>query len=157
MGPTWGPPGSCRPQMGPMLAPWTLLSGWFGPDNDLAPNRWQSITWTNDCLAYCRKYDPRSFDGIKGEIAVYIYSFCKRLDILFLETISVFFQRNVITRYISFCMSWFHVWWPMVYLTRCALPKYYETTANQSFNRLYTIWNEMSHNAIIFISHVTMP
>ena len=27
MGPTWGQPGFCRPQMGPMLAPWTLLSG----------------------------------------------------------------------------------------------------------------------------------
>ena len=27
MGPTRGSPGSCRPQMGPMLAPWTLLSG----------------------------------------------------------------------------------------------------------------------------------
>ena len=27
MGPTWGPPGPCRPQMGPMLAPWNLLSG----------------------------------------------------------------------------------------------------------------------------------
>ena len=27
MGPTWVLPGSCRPQMGPMLAPWTLLSG----------------------------------------------------------------------------------------------------------------------------------
>ena len=27
MGPTWGPPGSCRSQVGPMLAPWTLLSG----------------------------------------------------------------------------------------------------------------------------------
>ena len=27
VGPTWGPPGSCRPQMGPMLAPWNLLSG----------------------------------------------------------------------------------------------------------------------------------
>ena len=27
MGPTWGPSGSCRPQMVPMLAPWTLLSG----------------------------------------------------------------------------------------------------------------------------------
>ena len=26
MGPTWGPPGSCRPQMAPVLAPWTLLS-----------------------------------------------------------------------------------------------------------------------------------
>ena len=29
MGPIWGPPGSCRPQMGPMLAPWTLLSGFL--------------------------------------------------------------------------------------------------------------------------------
>ena len=27
MGLTWDPPGSCRPQMGPMSAPWTLLSG----------------------------------------------------------------------------------------------------------------------------------
>ena len=27
MGPTWGPPGSCRPQVGPMWATWTLLSG----------------------------------------------------------------------------------------------------------------------------------
>ena len=27
MGPTWGPPGSWRPQMGSMLPPWTLLSG----------------------------------------------------------------------------------------------------------------------------------
>ena len=25
MGPTWGPPGSCRPQIDPMLVPWTLL------------------------------------------------------------------------------------------------------------------------------------
>ena len=30
MGPTWGPPGSCRPQMGPMLAPRTLLFGIIG-------------------------------------------------------------------------------------------------------------------------------
>ena len=29
MGPTWGPPGSCRPQMGPLLVPWTLLSGYI--------------------------------------------------------------------------------------------------------------------------------
>ena len=27
MWPTWGPPGSCRPQMGTILAPWTLVSG----------------------------------------------------------------------------------------------------------------------------------
>ena len=31
MGPTWVPPGSCRPWMGPMLAPWTLLS-WILPE-----------------------------------------------------------------------------------------------------------------------------
>ena len=35
MGPTWGPPGSCRPQMGPMLAPWTLLSGYNTASDDL--------------------------------------------------------------------------------------------------------------------------
>ena len=29
MGPTWGPPGSCRPQVDPMEAPRTLLSGIF--------------------------------------------------------------------------------------------------------------------------------
>ena len=29
MRPTWGPPGSCRPQMCPMLTPWTLLSGYI--------------------------------------------------------------------------------------------------------------------------------
>ena len=28
VGPTWGPPGSCRPQMSHMVAPWTLLSGY---------------------------------------------------------------------------------------------------------------------------------
>ena len=27
IGPTWVPPGSCRPQIGPMLAQWNLLSG----------------------------------------------------------------------------------------------------------------------------------
>ena len=32
MGPTWGPSGADRTQMGPMLAPWTLLSGlWLMP------------------------------------------------------------------------------------------------------------------------------
>ena len=31
IGTTWGPPGSFRPQMGPMLAPWTLLTGFTFP------------------------------------------------------------------------------------------------------------------------------
>ena len=29
MGPTWGPSGADKTHVGPMLAPWTLLSGWF--------------------------------------------------------------------------------------------------------------------------------
>ena len=29
MGPTWGPPGSCGPQMGPMLTPWSFLLGYI--------------------------------------------------------------------------------------------------------------------------------
>ena len=29
MGQTWGPPGSCRPHVGPLLTPWTLLSWRF--------------------------------------------------------------------------------------------------------------------------------
>ena len=42
-GPTWGPPGSCRPQMGPMLAPKTLLSG--------EPMQW----WASYVFVWCRK------------------------------------------------------------------------------------------------------
>ena len=54
MGPTWGPPGSCRPQMGPMLAPCTLairdffhhfLVSW-----ELAS---PSTTWTVTHLVLC--------------------------------------------------------------------------------------------------------
>ena len=37
MGPTWGPPGSCRPQVGPISASWTLLSG--------DPSRWPQWCW----------------------------------------------------------------------------------------------------------------
>ena len=38
MWPTWGPPGSCRPQMGPMLAPWTLLL-WHAPSDRAECNK----------------------------------------------------------------------------------------------------------------------
>ena len=38
MGPTWGPSGADRTQVGPMLAPWTLLSGFIRCSNTL---RWR--------------------------------------------------------------------------------------------------------------------
>ena len=47
-GANMGPPGSCRPQMGPMVAPWTLLSGdgcfqaasmfWNSSGQDVSPS-----------------------------------------------------------------------------------------------------------------------
>ena len=50
MGPTWGPPGPCRPQMGPILAPWTLLSGivWmFSQYEKKSMSCWPtSLCWT---------------------------------------------------------------------------------------------------------------
>ena len=45
MGPTWGPPESCWPQVDPMLAPWTLLSGiyqaeeWSGKMFEIGNNK----------------------------------------------------------------------------------------------------------------------
>ena len=35
MGPAWGPSGANRTKMGPMLAPWTLLSGLSPENNDV--------------------------------------------------------------------------------------------------------------------------
>ena len=37
MGSTWGPPGSCRPRVGPMLAPWILLSVYPFCQGSLSP------------------------------------------------------------------------------------------------------------------------
>ena len=40
MGPAWGPPGANRTQVGPMLAPWTLLSGlWLGHQSFIVQSR----------------------------------------------------------------------------------------------------------------------
>ena len=38
MGPTWGLPGADRTQVGPMLAPWSLLSGYRAGYQDCYPN-----------------------------------------------------------------------------------------------------------------------
>ena len=64
MGPLWGPSGADRTQVGPMLAPWTLLSGQFGEVTEcskqiymsgvefLDHNAWQKIyKWFILCLA----------------------------------------------------------------------------------------------------------
>ena len=49
MGPRWGPSGAARTQVGPMLAPWTLLSGTL--------QRQVQIIWT---LSLTENYNSRS-------------------------------------------------------------------------------------------------
>ena len=64
MGPTWGPPGSCGPQMGPMLAPWTLLSG------DIFKFSWMKIydfielNWFHICV--CTLMGGKTFDALEN-------------------------------------------------------------------------------------------
>ena len=73
MGPTWGPPGSCRPQMGPVLASWTLLSGnYWGCvlSTDRFPFYWLCTT---DCVPFMlfhddvikRKHFPRYWPFVR--------------------------------------------------------------------------------------------
>ena len=45
-----GPPGSCRPQMGPMLAPWTLLSGKWSYMYDPCTGKTVYVYWTTPYL-----------------------------------------------------------------------------------------------------------
>ena len=46
MGHKWGPSGADRTQVGPMLAPWTLLSGIFRAQHGKVPLRWlMRISW----------------------------------------------------------------------------------------------------------------
>ena len=74
MGPTWGPPGSCRPQMGLILTPWTLLSGWTGHATwecpDVIHMGWFQLP--PRCLVICMF---AYFDHVHGAILSLIESF----------------------------------------------------------------------------------
>ena len=79
MEPTWGPPGSCRPQMGPMLAPWTLqLSGMIfiiiGCDIE-GPSKWIALPLQSS-------HDQAAQTGFWW----FCYQFCIQLD----ESINIF-------------------------------------------------------------------
>ena len=49
MGPSWGPSGADRTQVGPMLAPWTLLSGviYSSMDSIIWKLSWHTLLGTN--------------------------------------------------------------------------------------------------------------
>ena len=66
MGPAWGPPGSCRPQVGPMMAPWILLSGvWFYHDGvcPINDHRGNPQRMPNKVIEHTAK-NPRTSDAL---------------------------------------------------------------------------------------------
>ena len=82
-----GPPGSCRPQMGPMLAPWTLLSGMSHQKSSR-----DDTIYTRARLQRCRNLlgkGQRSFDKF--------YFSTKREDVSRLSRI--IFAMSVCTRW----------------------------------------------------------
>ena len=94
MGPTWVPPGADRTQVGPMLAPWILLSGTcitamlthggrvthicvskltiISSDNGLSPGWHQAIIWTNAGIWWIRT-SWTNFSEILSEIHTFSF------------------------------------------------------------------------------------
>ena len=50
MGQTWGPPGSCWPQKGPVLAPWILLSGYGEVNFEFTPTHQDYLTGSGSII-----------------------------------------------------------------------------------------------------------
>ena len=84
MGPTWGPPGSCRSQMGPMLAPCTLLSGTSSSSTTSAdpmvpPDPTCLRTWSLCHLrrlikwAYCAKLTSNVWEICNEDLITYLW------------------------------------------------------------------------------------
>ena len=81
MGSTWDPPGSCRPQMGPMLAPWTLLSGSLHTESSTNELSWHFISvGTNNIsqlqCSLCKKQDDGSASKMRRRHLI-----CKTTDL----------------------------------------------------------------------------
>ena len=63
MGPKWGPPGCCRSQMGPMLAPCTLLSGIRFMDAYMC-HIVRIYIHRNNGSSFCLLYHPQNGAGL---------------------------------------------------------------------------------------------
>ena len=88
MGPTWGPPGSCRPRMGPMLAPWNDWSvSWYFPwipmtlfylcwSYDVVQNGWRDPHKSRSTLlreiTTCQVLPPSTVINMLSHTAIYL-------------------------------------------------------------------------------------
>ena len=98
MGPIWGPPGSCRPQMGPMLAPWTLLSGYLIlPIRSALPNRSTAIQNCHTFLFISSGYDIFPFLAI----------FSDKSWLILLQRLTIFCHLEI---YKPLSLLWME-WW----------------------------------------------
>ena len=95
-GPTWGPPGSCRPQKGPMLASWSLLSGnycnnfWISALPLALPN---GSTW-----GFIKHSKCESHYSLRYDMFLYSYQTSASIDIS---------SINYIYSYISVVLHWY--------------------------------------------------
>ena len=77
MGQTWGPPGSCRPQMDPMMAPWTLRSRyallnpfwreWVPPSLRAGNAKYVTLPWWHHVPWY-QQYCPKTPKLDSGQV-----------------------------------------------------------------------------------------
>ena len=58
MGPTWGPSGADRTQIGPMLAPWTLVSGLATGHTVKQYAMCTEVLWSGRCIRYQNMLKP---------------------------------------------------------------------------------------------------
>ena len=128
MGTTWDPPGPCRSQMGPMLVPWTLLSGWltFVLNSCLNFPNWRQIS-------IC----PRSWGG--GYLHPMMPWFLVFRDCFFSDGVGLIafrLLRKVILRH-----SWY-------YYTLCRVPIYL-LRSHEQLSQL----NERRHHISNLFSH----
>ena len=90
MGPTWGPPGADRTQVGPMLTTWTLLSGWL-PGID---SNWRQTA--GPCVIH--KWGPLCRSRYQGQgqvITSHKYCGCNYLSLPFFGTASLHVMYHV--------------------------------------------------------------
>ena len=98
MGPTWGPSGTDRSQVGPMLAPWTLLSGLiigFVQVMDLRFSR--ASHYLKQCFAFSLNV---SHDLYLGQI--WLFSTVIKLRWRFISTVTQFMVIICIRNFVHF-------------------------------------------------------
>ena len=131
MGPTWGPPGADRTQVGPMLAPWILLSGTcittmlthggrvthiyvskltiISSDNGLSPGWHQAIIWTNAGIWLIRT-SWTNFSEILSEIHTFSFKQINAFENFVFEMAAICYVEIYVFKNIQRrkCKVWAH-------------------------------------------------